>query len=115
MVTSLGFAADVDGIRLEFQYPANLVETVCEDERLMRGFRPARFRHLLSVDPALSLLANSFQIDWLAQVYLSAIALTAIRENTSLEEAAKRESANELAATRSRICISRTDRLASRT
>lgn len=96
---SLGFAADVDGIRLEFQYPANLVEAVRNHQRLLRGLRPARFRHLLSVDPTLSSLANNFQIDWLAQVYLSAIALTAIRDNTSLEEAALRESNDELSAT----------------
>jgi hypothetical protein len=96
---ALGFAADVDGLRIEFRYPADLVEAAQRHQRLVRGLRPFRFRHLLSVDPVLSLLANSFQIDWLAQVYISTLILRAVRMNVSIEQAAESEAAGELAST----------------
>ncbi len=96
---ALGFAADVDGIRVEFHYPEDLPALVRRDERLVRGLRPARFRHLLSNDPVLGLLANSFQIDWLAQIYLSTVTLTAIRRGISIEQAAEDEATGELSNT----------------
>ena len=96
---ALGFAADVDGLRIVFNYPNDLLEAVEREQRLIRGLRPARFRHLLATDPLLAPVANTFQIDWLAQIYLSTVTLKAIREVISIELASEREAAGEAADT----------------
>lgn len=93
---ALGFAADVDGLRFTFAYPRNLTARVNTDQSLVRSLRVARFRELLKGDTTLALLANSFQCDWLAQIYLSAITISALRRSSSIQEAVENEQVNDL-------------------
>ena len=79
--------ADVDGIQVSFQYPDRLYELVVRDPRLLRALRTARFRRLVHTTSALDGIANDFQREWLAQVYLSAITTEALRRSLTLEEA----------------------------
>lgn len=84
----IGFVGDVDGIQVVFQYPGKLHQLCKRDERLVRGLRTARFRDLIRTTPALNGLANDFQREWLAQVYVSTVTATAMLESLSIEQAA---------------------------
>ena len=84
---AVGFVGDVDGVQVRFHYPARLWELVGRDPRLLRALRTARFRYLIHIAPALDGIANDFQREWLAQVYLSAITAEALRRSLTLEEA----------------------------
>ncbi len=83
---ALGFAADVDGLRFTFNYPNNLFDRISSDLSLVRSLRVARFRESLKQDSTLALLANSFQCDWLAQIFVSAITISALRRSLSVRE-----------------------------
>lgn len=94
---ALGFTADVDGLRFKFAYPSNLADRVAADLSLVRSLRVARFRELLKQDSTLALLANSFQCDWLAQIFVSAITILALRRSLSLQETVEDAQAGILA------------------
>ena len=83
---ALGFAADVDGLRFRFAYPADLAESVSADDSLVRSLRVARFRDVLKHNSTLALFANSFQCDWLGQIFISAITISALRRTISIQE-----------------------------
>lgn len=83
----VGFAGDHDAIQIRFHYPANLRELCSRNSLLVRGLRVARFRWLVQNALALDGLANRFQREWLAQVYLSAITATALRDSIPLRDA----------------------------
>lgn len=83
---ALGFAADVDGLRFRFAYPADLVERVSHDDSLVRSLRVARFRDGLKHDATLAIVANSFQCDWLGQIFLSAITISALRRAIPIQQ-----------------------------
>jgi hypothetical protein len=84
---AVGFVGDVDGIQVRFRYPARIYELVARDPRLVRGLRTALFRHQIRSASVLEGIANDFQREWLAQVYLSAITAEALRRSLTLEEA----------------------------
>jgi hypothetical protein len=84
---AFGFVGDADGIQVKFEYPVRLHELCLRDERLTRSLRPARFRDLVRAAPNLEGIANDFQRDWLAQVYLSATSAEALRRSMTLPEA----------------------------
>jgi len=84
----VGFVGDLDGIQVVFQYPGKLHQLCKRDDRLVRGLRTARFRDLVRTTPALNGLANDFQREWLAQVYVSTVSATALLESMSIEQAA---------------------------
>ena len=84
---AIGFVGDHDAVQIRFEYPTRLHELCRQDRQLVRGLRVARFRWLVQTTPALNGLANGFQREWLAQVYLSVVTATALRESISLSEA----------------------------
>lgn len=84
---ALGFVADVDGVQVEFVFPLRFYDLCGQDERLLRGLRPARFKHLLRISPLLDGIANGFQRDWLAQAYLSTVTEEALRTGSTLNQA----------------------------
>jgi hypothetical protein len=84
---ALGFVADVDAIQITFHPPPRLYAACEGDGRLARGLRPLRFRDLIRVAPELDGIANGFQRDWLAQAYLSAVVVQALRSGDSLRDA----------------------------
>jgi hypothetical protein len=84
---ALGFAADADAIEIRLRYPHQLHSMCARDERLVRGLRVARFRFLVSRTAALDGIANFFQREWLAQVYLTATAIQALQSAGELVQA----------------------------
>lgn len=84
---AVGFVGDYDAVEIKFEYPVRLYELSGRDNALVRGLRIARFRWLVQTAPALNGLANDFQREWLAHVYLSAVTATALRESISLADA----------------------------
>ena len=94
---ALGFAADVDGLRFTFAYPSNVADRVGADLSLVRSLRVARFREMLKLDSTLALLANSFQCDWLAQIFVSAITISALRRSLSIQEIVEHGQTDSLA------------------
>jgi hypothetical protein len=84
---AVGFVGDADGIQVKFEYPVRLHELCVRDGRLTRALRPARFCDLVRTTSNLDGIANDFQRDWLAQVYLSAISAEALRRSVTLQEA----------------------------
>ena len=93
---ALGFATDVDGIKITFSYPTDIVSSVSNDPELVRGLRSTRFRDFLRTNSLLKGLANAFQIDWLAQIYQSVAVVAALRLGISLAEALQLEERGEL-------------------
>ena len=83
---AVGYALDVDALRLEVQVPDGLHELSSSNARLVRSLRTARFAHLVKTDPELEGIANDFERDWIVQVTLSALLLEAMARNCSLEE-----------------------------
>jgi hypothetical protein len=84
---AVGFVGDVDGIQVRFQYPTHIYELVAREPRLVRALRTTRFRHVIRTASALDGMANDFQREWLAQVYISAITAEALRKALTLEQA----------------------------
>lgn len=84
---ALGFVADVDAIEVRFRSP-DLLRTVAASAELLRGLRPARFRDGVLEADSLNGLANAFQRDWLATVYLTAVVSHALRTGETLEASA---------------------------
>jgi len=87
---ALGFGAEVDALEIGLRLPGSLVARCAADPELMRGLRPALFRHRLQEDERLDGLANRFQRDWLADAYLSALSLEALHTGCTLEQARER-------------------------
>jgi hypothetical protein len=87
IAAAIGFASDSDGIEVGFVYPIRLYEVARRDGQLVRGLRAAHFRYLVQQSPAISRVANDFQRQWLAQLYLSTVTAEALRTGKTLEEA----------------------------
>ena len=92
---ALGFVADVDAVKVEFQYPENLRQLLSEDATLIRALRVERFRYLIRNAPGLDGLANMFQREWLSHVYLSDVTVEAVLNNITLESAEARVNSKE--------------------
>jgi hypothetical protein len=85
---ALGFTAHVDGVRFLTAVPTvDLVRADDQNRGKVRAFRTAYFRHRVLNDPVLATYANTFQREWLCQVYLSALTAWAIKDSPNLAEA----------------------------
>jgi superfamily II DNA or RNA helicase len=86
---ALGFALDVDAVRLVATIPDFFGEEsrYLAEHASVRSFRSAYFEHLIETDPTLTLVANVFQLRWLSQLYLSIIVERALSGETDLETA----------------------------
>lgn len=82
----IGFAIDVDGLVVRFSVPGDLADRLPENPAMLRCLRVAKFRDAIAEDPTLEGVANIFQIRWLSQVYLSALATSAINRNCTLQD-----------------------------
>jgi hypothetical protein len=88
-LAAVGFTKEVDGIRFRLRIPEDLRMTQgAGSERKLRAFRSAWFRHRVQQDEVLGSLANTFQLDWLAQVFLATLVSRASIDGTTLREAA---------------------------
>jgi hypothetical protein len=88
---AVGFAQEVDGVVFRFRIPCDLgLSEAHPNRRKLRAFRAAYFHERVRSDPTLEPLANGFELDWLAQIYLSALAAQSIQDGVSAEEAQKR-------------------------
>ena len=94
---AVGFAQQSDGIVFRFRVPADLgLSPTHPNRRKVRAFRAAYFRHRVQGDPILDAVANSFQRDWLAQIYLSALVARAVGDGVGIEEAHRRLHAGDI-------------------
>lgn len=82
----IGFAIDVDGLVIRFKVPTKLAERLPENPAMLRCLRVAKFRDEIAGDPSLEGVANVFQLRWLSQVYLSALATAAINRCSTLQQ-----------------------------
>ncbi len=82
----IGFAVDVDGLVIRSRIPKNLASRLPENPAMLRSLRVTRFRDAIADDPTLEGIANIFQIRWLSQIYLSALAKHAIDGGLTLKE-----------------------------
>lgn len=85
---AVGFSQDVDGLVFRIKVPAmDQLLPPNDSSRKLRSLRTARFRDLVLEDTRLDGLANSFQRDWLYQIFLSVLTARAITDGVSLQEA----------------------------
>jgi len=82
----IGFAIDVDGLVVRFRVPEKLATRLPENPAMLRCLRVARFRDAVANDPTLEGVANVFQLRWLSQIYLSALATSAISRGSTLQQ-----------------------------
>lgn len=95
---AVGYTQESDAIAFRFRIPTDLgLSPDHPNRRKLRAFRTAYFRNAVSDDEELSHVANIFQRDWLAQIYLSAIASHALNRTVSLEIAEQELHAGDLA------------------
>jgi hypothetical protein len=95
--TAIGFAQEVDGIWVRFTLPpAHILRDRVEHSTELRVWRTAYFRDVVRNDDLLSSQVNSFQADWLYQIYLSALIVRACQDNCTLQQAHVALHASEL-------------------
>lgn len=84
---ALGFRLDVDAIRVDASVPEFFGPGVAyqSDGPSLRSFRSSYFQALVCRDSHLLGLANAFQLQWLAQLFLSSAVERAILDQASLE------------------------------
>jgi hypothetical protein len=101
---AVGFAQEADGLAIRFRIPVNLgLDARHPNQRKVRAFRAAYFRERVRNDPTLSLFANPFQREWLAQVYLSALVRRALDHHETLQAANVALQSSGLAATMDQV------------
>lgn len=83
---ALGYSADADGVCITVTLPINLHRRLERSASLLRGARTALFLHRLTNHEALSEIANKFQCEWLARIYLGAVVLGAEQMQGSIED-----------------------------
>lgn len=84
----VGFTQDVDGMAVRFSYPEDLrIGALDINQEKVRSFRTAYFRHRVRTDPTLRTYANDFQLDWLYQMYMSALSAEALGSDLDLAQA----------------------------
>lgn len=72
---ALGFRLDTDGIRVEIN-PPDLTTPEVREFLASPQWRTLAFQDTVRTTPALADITNGFQRDWLAQIYLTAFAMT---------------------------------------
>ena len=89
---AIGFTQDVDGLRVRVKIPPNLHVEPSEEgaSDKIRCLRTAYFVHSVTTDKVLGAFANHFLLEWLAQIYLSALTATALEQKLSLADAQTR-------------------------
>lgn len=85
-IAGVGFANPVDGLSVSFNLPAGFrLETDDSNQQKIRSFRTAYFKHRIQTEERLDGIANSFQREWIFQVYLSTLTALALTAQRSLE------------------------------
>lgn len=82
----IGFAIDVDGLVVRIRVPDDLATRLPENPAMLRSLRVAKFRDAIATDPIFEGVANVFQLRWLSQIYLSALATSAITRGCTLQQ-----------------------------
>ena len=85
---AIGFEQEVDGLALTYALPAiDELATMSMPPDLLAVSRAAFFRYRLLTDDVLGANANPFLVDWLYQIYLSALVAEAVQANVPLSDA----------------------------
>lgn len=84
----IGFAKAVDGLVFRFDLPPDFtLQATDANRRKIRAFRTAYFKHRIQIDERFDGIANSFQREWLYEVYLSMLTARSLFEQKSLVHA----------------------------
>jgi hypothetical protein len=104
--TTLGFEQEVDGFIVHLQLPeiADISER-SETSSNTKAWRVAYFNHLIQHDSELQSTTNTFQRDWLAQVYLSALIEIAVRGGHTLQQAHEQLISSDLRTSLERVTV----------
>jgi superfamily II DNA or RNA helicase len=95
---AVGFEKPVDAIVFRCRLPTDLrVGAEALNQAKIRALRSAHFRHRVAQDSRLALHANSFQREWLGQIYLSALTARALAGEIDLRSALALLSIDDLA------------------
>jgi len=86
----LGFCEDVDGMALTINLPTTLRDIVSSEPELTRSLRVERFRDRLLHASALDGIANSFEREALAEIYITYAATRAVLHGDTLAQARHR-------------------------
>jgi hypothetical protein len=82
---SVGFVQSVDGLVFCFRIPDSLkIDFRDANQQKIRALRTAYFHDRILTDTRLGGIANSFQRDWLYQIYLSMLTTRALADKISL-------------------------------
>ncbi|QDV37412.1 protein DpdJ [Tautonia plasticadhaerens] len=101
---ALGFTQESDGIVCRFRVPDDLgLSPGHPNQRKVRSFRTAYFRERVQHEPAIGLMTNHFQREWLSQIYLSALITRAAADSVPLDEAHRRLHAASVSAEMERV------------
>lgn len=85
---ALGYALDVDAVRLRIRPPSDLLATLeAREPAAARSFRTRYFEEQVRNSPELTAFANEFQRGWLAEVFLSALLARAMVDHSTIEAA----------------------------
>jgi hypothetical protein len=85
---ALGYEAEVDGLRVVFRpLDREQVALDAEEQPALRDWRAAYVRHVLDTDPEIGARTNTFQRDWLLQIYLGAVLVIAEEREIHAQDA----------------------------
>lgn len=95
---AVGLEQDVDGLRIVMRLPTEAELAARQDwpADVIAACRTMLFRHAVSQDARLIGLANPFQLDWLAQVFLAAVVAAADANGWDFGAASERVTVSEL-------------------
>ena len=101
---AVGFSQESDAIVFRFRLPDDVgLSADHPNAKKIRAFRAALFQHRVQNDPRLVQRANYFQLNWLAQVYLSTLAYRAVSNGQTLAVAHQEISAGDVVQSLSRV------------
>jgi hypothetical protein len=101
---AVGFSQQADGIAFRFRLPSDLgLSAEHPNRRKLRAFRTAYFRERILCDPVLGSLSNTFQREWLAQIFLSALTFQAVQGGLAACDAQTKLQANGIATAMAKV------------
>lgn len=84
---ALGFQLEVDGLCFRYRLPTSIMNKDDSNQLKLRSYRVAYFVHLVKTDTTLRKHANVFELDRIAECYLSSLVATSFMHHCDLMEA----------------------------
>ncbi|MBD3920999.1 DEAD/DEAH box helicase [Paenibacillus sp. PR3] len=84
---ALGFEHEVDGIAFRFHIPTSIIEENDSNQDKLRSYRVAYYTYRVMHDEELRGIANVFQLERLAELYISSLVTTSLINQCNLQTA----------------------------